>query len=144
MPGLANQPFSPLGTVKVQRREAVGVRAHAPSSRSLQQHDEDHGAEDHNDFESFSVGIGSVEGPESISARIREVLTNGDVLRIKGFLSVSGKPMRLVVQGVGQRLETYFDRPWRPDETRTGKLVVIGLKGLDRARISSVLVGAPS
>ncbi|HEX5599454.1 MAG TPA: cobalamin biosynthesis protein CobW [Hyphomicrobiaceae bacterium] len=123
----------------------IGASAEDDAHNRRSHHDdEDHGAEDHNDFESFSVGIGSVEGPDSISARIRQVLSNGDVLRVKGFLSVSGKPMRLVVQGVGQRLETYFDRPWRPDEARTGKVVVIGLKGLDRARISSVLVGAPS
>lgn len=123
----------------------VGAAAEDDAHNRRSHHDdEDHGAEDHDDFETFSVDIGSLEEPESVAARIREVLSDASVLRVKGFLSVTGKPMRLVVQGVGQRLETYFDRPWRSDEVRAGKLVVIGLKGLDRARIASVLGGFPS
>ena len=35
-----------------------------------------------------------------------------DVLRIKGFLDVAGKPMRLLVQGVGSRFRQHYDRAW--------------------------------
>ena len=34
--------------------------------------------------------------------------------------------MRLVVQGVGQRFDSYFDRTWRADESRATNLVLIG------------------
>src|SRR5690606_24086068 len=120
----------------------IGAAAENDAHNRRSHHDdEDHGAEDHDDFESFSVDIESVEELEKVSARIRDVLSDASVIRVKGFVSVTGKPMRLVVQGVGQRLETHFDRPWRPDEARAGRLVVIGLKGLDRTRISSVLGG---
>lgn len=123
----------------------IGAAAEADAENRRSHHDdEDHGAEDHDDFESFSVDIDSVSELDGIGARVRDVLANENVLRVKGFLSVSGKPMRLVVQGVGQRVETYFDRPWRPDEPRAGQLVVIGLKGLDRERISSALAGSRS
>jgi len=123
----------------------IGAGAEADAENRRSHHDdEDHGAEDHDDFESFSVGIDSVSELDGIGARVRDVLANENVLRVKGFLSVAGKPMRLVVQGVGQRVETYFDRPWRPDEPRAGQLVVIGLKGLDRERISSALAGSRS
>ena len=54
------------------------------------------------------------------------------MLRIKGFAPVDGKPMRLVVQGVGRRVAHHFDRPWKAGEARDGRLVVIGLKGFDR------------
>ena len=54
------------------------------------------------------------------------------MLRIKGFAPVDGKPMRLVVQGVGQRIAHHFDRPWKAGEARDGRMVVIGLKGFDR------------
>src|SRR5690606_28985426 len=88
----------------------VGAAAENDAHNRRSHHDdEDHGAEDHDDFESFSVHIDSVEEAESVAARIRDVLSDASVLRVKGFLSVTGKPMRLVVQGVGQRLETYFD-----------------------------------
>jgi cobalamin biosynthesis protein CobW len=61
------------------------------------------------------------------------------VLRIKGFAEVAGKPMRLLVQGVGARFSHQFDRPWRAGEKRGGKLVVIGQKGFDRAAIAAAL-----
>ena len=56
-------------------------------------------------------------------------------------MPVAGKSARLVVQAVGQRVETYFDRAWRDDEAREGRLVVIGETGLDRARIEAALRG---
>ena len=50
------------------------------------------------------------------------------MLRIKGFVSVAGKPMRLQVQAVGPRVSHYFDRPWGEGEARLSRLVVIGEK----------------
>jgi cobalamin biosynthesis protein CobW len=49
--------------------------------------------------------------------------------------------MRLVLQGVGGRLQHYYDRPWQQGEDKTSRLVVIGLKGLDRAAITAALAG---
>ena len=49
--------------------------------------------------------------------------------------------MRLVVQGVGRRVSHHFDRPWRPDEARDGRIVVIGLKGFDRVAVAAALAG---
>ena len=62
-----------------------------------------------------------------------------NVLRLKGFLAVRGKPMRLVLQGVGDRIQHYFDRAWRSDEAHEGRLVVIGERGLDRDAIAAAL-----
>ncbi|HUZ67792.1 MAG TPA: GTP-binding protein, partial [Beijerinckiaceae bacterium] len=52
---------------------------------------------------------------------------------------VLGRPMRLLVQGVGARFRHQFDRPWKIDERRRSRLVVIGEKGLDRAAIIAAL-----
>ena len=60
---------------------------------------------------------------------------------MKGFLAVSGKPMRLLVQAVGPRVSHYYDRPWAASEARRGSLVVIGLKGLDRDGGGQVTAG---
>ena len=62
-----------------------------------------------------------------------------DILRVKGFMDVAGKDMRLVLQGVGPRLNHYYDRAWEVDEARRSRLVVIGLKGLDRTAIARAL-----
>jgi cobalamin biosynthesis protein CobW len=48
-----------------------------------------------------------------------------NILRVKGYAAVAGKPMRLLVQAVGARVRHQFDRPWRSDEVRQGRLVVI-------------------
>ena len=69
---------------------------------------------------------------------VREV--NG-VLRIKGFAAVRGKPMRLLVQAVGPRVTTQYDRHWAVAEKRETRLVVIGLKGLDQTKIVRMLNG---
>ena len=63
------------------------------------------------------------------------------MLRVKGFAAVAGKPMRLLVQAVGARVTHQYDRPWARGEPRAGRLVVIGLKGLDRAAVARTLIG---
>ena len=68
-----------------------------------------------------------------------EIVAAHDILRLKGFLHVPGKDFRQVVQGVGARLQHYFDRPWGPGEPRQSRLVVIGRKGLDRAAIAAAI-----
>jgi cobalamin biosynthesis protein CobW len=47
-----------------------------------------------------------------------------------------------VVQAVGQRIETYFDRPWRDGEERTTRLVVIGLHDIDQAAIAGAIAAS--
>ncbi len=87
---------------------------------------EDH-HHDHDEFESFVVEYGAVTDPAAFADALKQVIGDHDILRVKGFADVPGKPMRLVIQAVGSRVETYFDRPWKSDEERTTKLVVIGL-----------------
>ena len=97
---------------------------------------EDH---DHDDFETIVVDVAATPDAESLVARLKTVAEAHDVLRIKGFVEVTGKPMRLLVQGVGARFRHAFDRPWRRDETRGGRLVVIAEKGLDEAAVRAAL-----
>ena len=99
---------------------------------------EDH---EHDEFESFHVDVPALDDPDGFVARVRGAIGRHDVLRLKGFLAVRGRPMRLVLQGVGDRIQHYFDRPWRPDEPRDGRLVVIGERGLDREAIAAALRG---
>ena len=65
------------------------------------------------------------------------------MLRVKGFAEVAGKPMRLLVQAVGTRVASSYDRAWGPGEARGTRLVVIGLKGLDRAAVEEILAAVP-
>jgi len=103
-------------------------------------HDNEEG-HDHDDFESFIVDIPSIDEPGDIIARIAGATGTHDILRVKGFADVKGKPMRLLIQGVGSRLQHQFDRAWRPGEARRGQIVVIGQKGLDRSAIARSIAG---
>lgn len=77
----------------------------------------------------------------AFQARLSEVIGQYDILRLKGFAAVAGKPMRLTLQAVGPRVDAYFDRPFGPGEARQSRLVVIGQSGLDRAGIEQALQG---
>ena len=94
---------------------------------------EDH---DHDEFESFHLDLPQLARPEDLIAKLMPAIERHDILRVKGFMAVAGKDMRLVLQGVGPRLQHYYDRAWDADEARRSRLVVIGLKGLDRAAIA--------
>ena len=101
-------------------------------------HELDH---DHDDFDSFVVPLAEVGDPATIAARIAQLAEAHNVLRMKGFAAVAGKPMRLLMQAVGPRVSHYYDRPWGASEDRQGNLVVIGLKGLDRDAVAKSLAG---
>ncbi|WP_026481298.1 cobalamin biosynthesis protein CobW [Ahrensia sp. 13_GOM-1096m] len=97
---------------------------------------------DHDEFESFVVETGEIADTEKFIAGLKTIIAAHDVLRLKGFCAVPGKPMRLVVQAVGQRIETYFDRAWQAGETPSSRLVVIGLHDLDQAAIAAEIKAA--
>ena len=94
---------------------------------------------DHDDFDSFVVDIPPIADPAALITRLAAVAATHDVLRMKGFIEVSGKPMRLLVQGVGQRFRQQFDQPWAANQPRRGRLVVIGEKGIDKTAITAAL-----
>jgi cobalamin biosynthesis protein CobW len=127
------------GAVAVDVLLGLGVGAEDDLAARPSHHDLEDG-HDHDDFESFIVARGPVADPARFLARLGAVISAHDILRLKGFLDVPGKEFRQVVQGVGERLQHYFDRPWG-DEARASRLVVIGRKGLDRAAISAALQG---
>ncbi len=94
---------------------------------------------DHDDFDSFVVALGEIADAAALASRVAATAEKFDVLRIKGFAAVANKPLRLLVQAVGSRVTHHYDRPWTAGENREGQLVVIGLKGLDRAAVTSAL-----
>lgn len=103
-------------------------------------HHDDELDHDHDDFDSFVVEVPEIINPAVLAARVARAAEEADVLRVKGFLSVAGKPLRLLVQAVGPRVDHHYERPWG-DAPRAGRLVAIGLKGLDRAKVEAILAG---
>ncbi|SLN29585.1 cobalamin biosynthesis protein CobW [Pseudooctadecabacter jejudonensis] len=101
-------------------------------------HDHHHHEHGHDEFESFVVERGEIADPAAFAAQVADVIRAHDILRLKGFAAIEGKPMRLTLQAVGPRVDTYFDRPFGTD-ARTTRLVVIGQAGLDHTAITAAL-----
>ena len=118
----------------------LGVGTEDDIANRRTRHDEEP-EHDHDDFESFVVSLPELGDPAAIVARIARLAESHNVLRMKGFAAVEGKPMRLLIQAVGPRVSHYYDRPWGEAEPRQGNLVVIGLKGLDRDAVERTLLG---
>ena len=106
-------------------------------------HDDDHaeGKEhSHELFDTIVVRLPALER-DALLRGLDAVVREHEVYRAKGFAAVEGKPMRLVVQGVGSRFDSYFDRPWTADEPRATELVMIG-SHLDKQRVTDTLLRA--
>lgn len=100
-------------------------------------HDHDH---DHDLFDSVVVNLGTVDRDRLMSV-LETLVREHTIYRIKGFVALPGKPMRLVVHGVGQRFDSYFDRRWNPDEAPNTYLVLIG-QDLDSVTLQEALAAA--
>ena len=118
----------------------LGAAAEDDLANRPSHHDGEDG-HDHDDFDSFVVDVAPVGDVAAFITRLGGIAATHDVLRMKGFVDQPGKPMRLLVQGVGTRFRHQFDRAWQPGEVRAGRLVVIGQKGLDEAAIRAALAG---
>jgi cobalamin biosynthesis protein CobW len=71
-------------------------------------------------------------------SQCQQLLQQHEIYRIKGFVNIANKPMRLVLQGVGNRFDTFYDRPWHPEEIRQTRLVFIG-RALEKDIIERVI-----
>jgi len=91
----------------------------------------------HDHFDSFVLKFDEVDG-EKLQQILQQLLSEHNIYRAKGFAAIPNKPMRQVIQAVGERIDVHFDRMWQADEQRLTQLVVIG-KNLDRNVLESAL-----
>jgi cobalamin biosynthesis protein CobW len=96
---------------------------------------------DHDDFVSFIVELPGGLDKSALLQRITKTIEAHDILRLKGFVAVAGSQSRMLVQAVGPRLNSYFDRAWADGEVQTTRLVVIGEKHINQAAIAAALKG---
>tara|TARA_B100000768_G_scaffold160320_1_gene159824 strand:+ start:1364 stop:2431 length:1068 start_codon:yes stop_codon:yes gene_type:complete len=118
--------------------QGIGAEADLASRHELHHHDHDHDDHDHDAFESFVVNLGEIPDAKQFVVQASNIIRAHDILRLKGFAAVAGKPMRLTLQAVGPRIDTYFDQPFGA-APRVTRLVVIGQAGLDQVAIEAAL-----
>jgi cobalamin biosynthesis protein CobW len=99
--------------------------------------DDDH---EHDDFNSVVIDLPEVTDIDALTTAIARLSREQKILRVKGHVAVAGKPLRLLVQAVGERVRTQYDRPWGT-APRVSRLVVIAEQGdIDPAAIRAVLL----
>ncbi|WP_342642547.1 cobalamin biosynthesis protein CobW [Rhodoligotrophos ferricapiens] len=119
----------------------LGAAAEDDLSARPSHHDSVDGEHEHDDFDSFVIDIAEIDDPAPLLSRLKAAAEAHDILRIKGFVGVAGKPLRLLIQGVGSRFSHHYDRPWSPTEPRDGKIVIIAQSGFDRPAIEAMVIG---
>ena len=119
-------PIVEVAEGAVDPRVILGLEAAAEDDMAARPSHHD-GADDHehDDFDSVVIELPELASPAELAARIEDLARARNILRVKGYAAVAGKPMRLLVQAVGARVRHQYDRPWAPSEPRRGRLVVI-------------------
>jgi len=113
---------------------SAAVEDNLDSRHSHHDHEAEHEHDD--DITSIPLTLAQEFEPKALVRQLTQLVSEQEIYRIKGFVAVPGKAMRLVLNGVGQRFDYFYDRPWRSDEPRQTKLVIIGHK-LNAEKISS-------
>ncbi len=102
-------------------------------------HDTEEEHEHDDEITSHHVILNRTFEPQKLKQQLQSLVQQQEIFRVKGFVAVADKPMRLVMQGVGNRFEQFYDRAWKPEEARQTRLVFIG-KDLKSSDIESQLV----
>ena len=90
-------------------------------------HHEHHHDHDHDDdINTIMVEYAETADIKELVKELKARVQQEEIYRIKGFVNIPNKPMRMVLQGVGERFDYYFDRAWKEDEARKTSLVIIG------------------
>ena len=109
----------------IDPKVVLGLNAAAEDDLAARpSHHDGHDDHEHDDFETVVIPMPEVSDVDALVAAIERLAREQNILRVKGYVAVEGKPMRLLVQAVGARVRQQFDRPWGSDP-RAGHLVVI-------------------
>ena len=133
-------PILPMTEGVIDPRVILGLNAAAEDDLAARpSHHDGHDDHEHDDFESVVIDLPEVSDIDDLVARVQHLASECHALRVKGYVAVAGKPMRLLVQAVGERVRHQFDRPWG-DTPRAGRLVVIAEHhDIDEPAIRAVL-----
>jgi cobalamin biosynthesis protein CobW len=101
-------------------------------------HDTEEDHEHDGDINSVHLILNQAVDPTALRNCLKALVQHHEIYRIKGFVVVPNKAMRMVVQGVGNRFDTFYDRPWQLDEPRQTRLIFIG-RSLNPEQVSASL-----
>ena len=101
-------------------------------------HDHDHDHDHDETINSIVIEITAAHTPKQLITVLKSLVHEHHIYRIKGMIHVPGKPMRMIVQGVAERFENYFDRKWEDGERKATRLVIIG-EHINEAKLQNAI-----
>ncbi|MEC4892250.1 MAG: cobalamin biosynthesis protein CobW [Oscillatoria sp. PMC 1051.18] len=101
-------------------------------------HDTEEEHEHDDEIDSVELILEQTFEPKKLVNQLQKLVEKEEIYRVKGFVNVENKPMRMVLQGVGSRFDFFYDRLWKPDEPRQTKLVLIG-RSLEKEKILAAI-----
>lgn len=133
-------PILPMVEGAIDPAVVLGLAAAAEDDLAARpSHHDDHGEHEHDDFDTVVIELPEVADPERLVAAIERLAAERNILRVKGHVAVSGKPMRLLVQAVGARVRRQFDRPWGAEPRRSALVVIAERADVDAGAIRAAL-----
>jgi len=134
-------PILPVTEGVIAPRLVLGLGAAAEDDLAARpSHHDGAGDHEHDDFDTVVIELPEIADPGALLAAVARLAREQRILRVKGHVAVAGKPMRLLVQAVGERVRHQYDRPWG-DAPRRSALVAIAERGdVDEAAIRAVLM----
>ena len=124
----------------IDPRLILGIGAAAEDDIAARpSHHDGHDDHEHDDFDTVVIDLGEVADPDVLQAAIVRLAREQHILRVKGYVAVAGKPMRMLVQAVGARVRVQYDRPWGTDARQTRLVVIAEHHHVDAAAIRAVL-----
>ena len=137
-----------LGLDMEEQAHARSQHSHHHHHHDDDDHDHDHDHDDdhhhhhehgHDEFSSRIIALAEIDDVDVFQQTIAALAAEFGILRAKGRVAVKGKALPYVVQAVGRRVDGYFARD---RDAVSGRLVVIGMAGLDAERIAARLSGS--
>ncbi|MCG8882952.1 cobalamin biosynthesis protein CobW [Tenacibaculum finnmarkense] len=105
-------------------------------------HEEHHKSGNHHhhndDIKTVLLEYSETSDIKALVKDLKKLVEDHEIYRIKGFVNIPNKPMRMVLQGVGSRFDYYFERLWGENEERKTSLVVIG-KNIELTKNNEVI-----
>ena len=100
-------------TAPIDARVILGLGAAAENDLAARpSHHDGEEEHEHDDFASVVIDLPEVTDVDALVASVQRLAREQNVLRAKGYIAVEGKPMRLLLQAVGERVRHQFDKPW--------------------------------
>ena len=126
---------------RIDPRVILGLGAAAENDLAARpSHHDGEDGHDHEDFASIMVELPELTDIDVLMSKVVVLAQQHAILRVKGFIAIEGKPMRLLLQAVGERVRTQFDRPWGTEPRRSRLVIIAEHDNIDAEAIRAILM----